>query len=70
MDIKGNFEWVCSLVQAVQASYNTSEFSDLSIRSNDRVFLVNSLVLASQSDVLKDIVTGLHFFDSVELLFQ
>lgn len=58
MDIKGNFDWVCSLVQAVQASYNSSELSDLSIHCSGQVFLVNSLVLASQSDVLKDIVTG------------
>ena len=58
MDFHGNYEWVSCLAQAVQSSFNSSKFSDLSVHSHGRIISVNSLVLASQSEMLKDIITG------------
>ena len=58
MEFTGNYEWVSCLAQAVQNSYNQSKFSDLSVHSHGRIIAVNSLILASQSELLKDIISG------------
>ena len=58
MDFHGNYEWISNLALAVQSSYNSSKFSDLSVHSHGRIISVSGLVLASQSELLKDIITG------------
>ena len=63
MDLSGHYEWVSGLSEAVQVAYNVPRFSDLSVHSHGRIIGVNSLVLASQSDILRDIVTGETFLD-------
>jgi len=58
MSHEAHYQWVSDLSRTAQTAYNCSKLSDLTVHTHGRIVAVNSLVIASQSDLLKDVVLG------------
>ena len=54
--LRVNVKWLKSFGQGFPDCYNNPKYGDISIHTKGRILSVNSLVLASQSGPLKDIV--------------
>ena len=54
-----NPEWLAGIAEIVQGAYNSPKFSDIAVHSGGKMISVNSMVLASQSPALRDIVLGM-----------